>query len=331
MISFFRKLQRSGPDPAPAPALPPVAAQPAPAQPEVDRAAVLRETIDLLDQDLGAMIREVEAAAAVVRRGASASAEALAAIRVNTETLADKSQVAKRDAFSVAAANEELARSSGEIGSQVRAAGNLTDDAGAAALAASQSVDGLKTSSADIGNVVNLIANIAKQTNLLALNATIEAARAGQAGRGFAVVAAEVKALSLQTHNATEEIKRKIDMLQHNAAASIAAVHRIDDAIQAIRPVFAAIASAVEQQIGTTNGLSRNATETSQFIAAVADGATDIQQAAVAPRCMKRSSTRAARMSPGSPSVCARAAASSCGSPKWAIVAGMSGCPASSP
>ncbi|HZP74543.1 MAG TPA: methyl-accepting chemotaxis protein [Pseudolabrys sp.] len=248
--------------------------------PHVDRAAVLRETIDLLEQDLGAMIREVEDAAAAVRHGASASAEALAAIRANTETLAAKSHNAKRDAFNVASATEELARSSGEIGTQVRAAGTLTDDAGEAAATASRNVDGLKASSADIGNVVNLIANIAKQTNLLALNATIEAARAGQAGRGFAVVAAEVKALSLQTQSATEDIKRKIDLLQQDAAASIAAVHRIDQAIQAIRPVFAAIASAVDQQAGTTSGLSRNATETSQFIADVADGATDIEKAA---------------------------------------------------
>jgi hypothetical protein len=44
--------------------------------------------------------------------------------------------------------------------------------------------DGLKLSSGEIGNVVSLIAAIAKQTNLLALNAKIEAARAGSAGRG---------------------------------------------------------------------------------------------------------------------------------------------------
>ena len=63
----------------------------------------------------------------------------------------------------------------------------------------------MKQSSGEIGNVVNVIAAIAKQTNLLALNAKIEAARAGAAGRGFAVVADEVKSLSVETQKATDE------------------------------------------------------------------------------------------------------------------------------
>lgn len=276
LISPFRK---STPPAEAAPSAPPV-----PPEPVANTGATnasIRETIDLLELDLSAMIRSVAQAAASVRGGASASAEALAAIRTRTETLAAKSQDAKRDADQVAAATVELAQSSGEIDKQVRVAGSLTDDAGEAALAANRSVDGLKSSSAEIGKVVNLIANIARQTNLLALNATIEAARAGPAGRGFAVVAAEVKALSVQTQTATEEIKRKIEMLQNDAAISIAAVHRISEATKAVRPVFSSIANAIEHQVETTDGLSRNANDNSHFIGAVADGATEIKQAAV--------------------------------------------------
>ena len=241
----------------------------------------IRETIDLLELDLSAMIRDVAGAAASVRSGASASADALAAIRARSETLAGQSQDAKRNTEQVATASVELAQSSSEIDQQVRTAGGLTDDAAEAAVAANRSVDGLKSSSAEIGKIVNLIANIARQTNLLALNATIEAARAGQAGRGFAVVAAEVKALSVQTQKATEEIKRSIDMLQKDATLSIAAVHRIAEATKAVRPVFSSIATAVEHQVETTNGLSHNAGDNSRFVGAVADGASEIKQAAI--------------------------------------------------
>jgi methyl-accepting chemotaxis protein len=277
MLSFFRK-----PRALPAPAPPPPAAPEPVAEPAGRSSATsIRETIDLLELDLSAMIRQVEQAAAAVRGGASASAEALTAIRSSTETLAAKSQDAKRDANQVAGATHELAQSSSEIDQQVRIAGSLTDDASDAATAANQSVDGLKSSSAEIGKVVNLIASIAQQTNLLALNAAIEAGRAGQAGRGFAVVASEVKALSVQTQMATEEIKRKIEKLQTDAAFSIAAVHRISEATKAVRPVFSSIAGAVQSQAQTTNGLSRNASQSSHFVGAVADGVTEIKQAAV--------------------------------------------------
>ena len=239
-----------------------------------------RQILELLEIELGGMIRQLERAANSVADGAEATAATLSAVRQRTDTLSLRSNQAQSTAATFSQAAGKFADSAEGIGSQVRDAGKLADEAGAAAHDASLNVDRLKESSAAIGNVVNLIAQIARQTTLLALNSTIEAARAGAAGRGFAVVASEVKALAVQTQDATEEIKKKIDALQRDAAGSVEAVHRISLAIQAIRPVFENVNGAVAEQNQTTSEMTENVTTASNFIASVGDSAAEIDHAA---------------------------------------------------
>jgi methyl-accepting chemotaxis protein len=260
------------------------------AQPEGQAAAVATDIapadgdsakaiLELLEIELGAMIRQLERAAHSVAGGAEATAATLSTIRRRTDTLTDRTSAARGTATTFSHAADKFTQSAQGIGSQVRDAGKLADQASDAAREASANVDRLRESSAGIGNVVNLIAQIARQTTLLALNSTIEAARAGEAGRGFAVVATEVKALAVQTQHATEEITKKIEALQRDAAGSVDAVHRISQAIEAIRPVFANVNGAVAEQNATTHEMAENAATASSFIVSVGDSATEIDHA----------------------------------------------------
>lgn len=235
--------------------------------------------LELLELELGAMIRQLERAANSVAGGAEATAATLSTIRQRTNALTDRTSAAQGTATTFSHAADKFTQSAQGIGAQVRDAGKLADQASDAAREASANVDRLRESSAAIGNVVNLIAQIARQTTLLALNSTIEAARAGEAGRGFAVVATEVKALAVQTQNATEEITKKIEALQRDAAGSVDAVHRISQAIEAIRPVFDNVNGAVAEQNATTGEMADNAASASSFIGSVGDSATEIDQA----------------------------------------------------
>jgi methyl-accepting chemotaxis protein len=274
----FGLFRKRPPEPA-APVVEAQAAMPAVAAPAASDSDSAREILELLELELGAMIRQLERAAHSVAGGAEATATTLSTIRQRTDALTGRTSAAQSTASSFSQAADKFTHSAHGIGSQVRDAGKLADQASAAAHEASLNMDRLRESSAAIGNVVNLIAQIAKQTTLLALNSTIEAARAGAAGRGFAVVASEVKALAVQTQNATEEITKKIDALQKDAAGSANAVHRISQAIEAIRPVFENVNGAVAEQNETTSEMSDNAATASNFIVSVGDSAAEIDSA----------------------------------------------------
>ncbi|MBR1023406.1 methyl-accepting chemotaxis protein [Bradyrhizobium viridifuturi] len=266
----------------PEPVAPTVAPQvpAAVATPEVSTEAdSAKEILELLELELGAMIRQLERAASSVADGAEATAAKLATIRARTDALTGRSSDAQSTATTFSEAADRFTHSAEGIGQQVRSASQLADDAAAAAREATANVDRLRESSAAIGNVVNLIAQIARQTTLLALNSTIEAARAGAAGKGFAVVATEVKALAVQTQSATEEITRKIEALQKDATGSADAVHRISQAIEKIRPVFENVNGAVAEQNQITGEIGQNAASASSFIVSVGTSAGEIDSA----------------------------------------------------
>jgi methyl-accepting chemotaxis protein len=167
-----------------------------------------------------------------------------------------------------------------EISKSANEAARVARHAVAVANSTNQTITKLGDSSLQIGKVIKVITSIAQQTNLLALNATIEAARAGEAGKGFAVVANEVKELAKATAMATEEIGHRIEAIQGDSKAAVAAIGEIGTIINQINDVSNTIASAVEEQTATTNEIGRNVSEAARGTTEIARNIVGVATAA---------------------------------------------------
>jgi methyl-accepting chemotaxis protein len=159
---------------------------------------------------------------------------------------------------------------------------------------------GLADKAEGIGEIINVIEDIADQTNLLALNAAIEAARAGDAGRGFAVVADEVRKLAEKTMSATRQVVDYVGSIQESTRRNMAAteqavklveqstamagesgrtLHSIVQMVVETADQVRAIATAAEEQSAASEQINRSMEQISRISSETADAMNQSAQA----------------------------------------------------
>ena len=254
------------------------------ARSEQEREVARGRKRELLTADFDVMIRRVIAKVDSTVQSVHATSTSLHAAAEQTSRQSSAVAAAAEEASSniqtVASAAEELGASTHEISRRVQDTTRITQEAVDGVQTADSTIEGLSAAAQKIGEIVNLINDIASQTNLLALNATIEAARAGEAGKGFAVVANEVKHLATQTAKATSEIAEQIGGIQTSTQSAVSAIKMVGSAIGRVDEVVSSIAAAVEEQNAATQEIVRNVQEAANGNHEVTTNISEVSSAA---------------------------------------------------
>jgi methyl-accepting chemotaxis protein len=251
-------------------------------------------------QETASASNQISASTEEMAIGSSQQASEIARIASSIEEMIETILNNTKDA-------ETAAKTANSAGDKAKQGGVTVDDTmngmnriSEVVLRSASQVEELGKSSNKIGEIIQVIDDIADQTNLLALNAAIEAARAGEQGRGFAVVADEVRKLAEKTSKATKEIALMIKQIQSDTIVAVEsisqgtkeveqgkslagnasqALNEIISGTEIVSQVISRVALASEKQASSSEEISKNIDAITQV---TNKSTTEIQQIASA-------------------------------------------------
>jgi methyl-accepting chemotaxis protein len=223
-------------------------------------------TLEKLRVDFNAAVGKLRNAMQGVAETASGIAAGSQQIRSASDDLSKRTEQQASSVEETAAALEEITTTVADSSNRAQEAGQLVkktrenaEHSGTVVRNAVDAMGKIESSSAEIGNIIGVIDEIAFQTNLLALNAGVEAARAGEAGKGFAVVAQEVRELAQRSAKAAKEIKELITASNEHVKRGVTLVgetgRALEEIVVQVQQVNGNVAAIVESSKEQSTGL----------------------------------------------------------------------------
>jgi methyl-accepting chemotaxis protein len=249
--------------------------------------AIMLKIADSTDQ-LASAAEQLSASSSQISAGTDKQASQTEQIATSMEEMSATVIDIAKNASEAAGAANNATQSAGKGGEIVRNTVDGMNRIAGAVRESASTIEALKRSSEQIGEIIGVIDEIADQTNLLALNAAIEAARAGEQGRGFAVVADEVRKLAERTTKATREIAEMIKSIQSETGGAVSAMEsgsqEVEKGVTLANEAGEALHQIVEQVNKVTDMVQQIATSTEEQSAAAEEISSNVESVATIAR-----------------------------------------------
>lgn len=260
-----------------------------------DEIGRLLHSLDGMDRQLVAVVRQVRHRAIALDQNATGIAEGNDALSQRTESQALHLERTSGSMARIAASLAESERL-GKGADRAAAEARMHAEQGRLAVGeAAGSMEEIDRTSRSMGDMLDLIDKVAFQTRLLALNAAVEAARAGEHGRGFGVVATEVRELAQRCSEAAKDIRQLVTASDDAVRSGLERVSRAGEVIESIGGSVNRLAEALQVIVSSGRNQSSDIAAVNQSVidmdAMTQENAALGEQAAAASRAMQESAT----------------------------------------
>lgn len=257
-----------------------------------DEAAHLMLDLLSMQNALRTMVRHVRKSSEEILHSAREIASGSQDLSRRTEHAASNLEESAASMEEITSTVSQSAQHTQEAANMARSNASSAAEGGQIMRDVAQTMEGIRSASNKISEIIGSIDGIAFQTNILALNAAVEAARAGEQGRGFAVVATEVRALSQRSAAAAKEIKNLIDESVTQVATGTMIVRKagtsIDDIVmssQRVNDLLGEIANGAREQDAGMRQMGQSVNELDQM---TQQNAAMVEQTAAAATFMEQ-------------------------------------------